>query len=621
MARVSNSSKLKELQGQLSSSQEWRNREQHDQLWKRMVNLYKGRHYTNKSKADRAVVNQAFATKNVISPSVAVNNPKFTVNARKPESAAQAVITETVLNYIWRTYKYQREFRLAVDDMLVVGHGWLKVGYKATKPPEGKVADEHADPDDASSEGIDDRDETIEGNIESEMYVPWDEDRPFVERVSFFDMFVDPHARHPKEMKWVAQRTRRLVSDVRVDSRYDKTARERANGRTHSNFDDSKDGRDDREIQSQAKPGAYCDVIEFYDLRRQEVSTFLMNDATDGSFLIKPKRIPYPFGHPFVMLRNYEVTDHFYPIGELEAIEVLQLELNATRTQMLNHRSKFARKYLYHADSYDETGLLALRSDEDNEMVPFQGDIQDMSNSVVAMPVQGTPPDFYNQSELIQADIDRISGVSDYMRGATANIRRTATEAAMIQDAQNARAADKLSNVEGALAEIGERLITLMQMYMTGEHVIRIVGISHPTWVKFDADYLQGEFDFEVEAGSTQPMNETFRQQQALQLVEAVGGLMSLGASIDPNRVALHVIRAFGIKDPDSYVAQQEMGMEDEGMEGEEMPPEEGMPPAGPPPGGAMPAAEFEPEQQINGIPQELVNQLVSKSGLAPRNG
>jgi len=621
MARVSNSSKLKELQGQLSSSQEWRNREQHDQLWKRMVNLYKGRHYTNKSKADRAVVNQAFATKNVISPSVAVNNPKFTVNARKPESAAQAVITETVLNYIWRTYKYQREFRLAVDDMLVVGHGWLKVGYKATKPPEGKVADEHADPDDASSEGIDDRDETIEGNIESEMYVPWDEDRPFVERVSFFDMFVDPHARHPKEMKWIAQRTRRLVSDVRVDSRYDKTARERANGRTHSNFDDSKDGRDDREIQSQAKPGAYCDVIEFYDLRRQEVSTFLMNDATDGSFLIKPKRIPYPFGHPFVMLRNYEVTDHFYPIGELEAIEVLQLELNATRTQMLNHRSKFARKYLYHADSYDETGLLALRSDEDNEMVPFQGDIQDMSNSVVAMPVQGTPPDFYNQSELIQADIDRISGVSDYMRGATANIRRTATEAAMIQDAQNARAADKLSNVEGALAEIGERLITLMQMYMTGEHVIRIVGISHPTWVKFDADYLQGEFDFEVEAGSTQPMNETFRQQQALQLVEAVGGLMSLGASIDPNRVALHVIRAFGIKDPDSYVAQQEMGMEDEGMEGEEMPPEEGMPPAGPPPGGAMPAAEFEPEQQINGIPQELVNQLVSKSGLAPRNG
>lgn len=615
MARISNQSKLKQLHGQLTESIQWRNKEAHDLLWKRMVNLYKGKHYTTDAKSDRAVINQAFATKNVISPSVSVNNPKFTVNARKPEAAAQAVVTETVLNYIWRTYKYQREFRLSVDDMLTVGHGWLKVGYKATKPPEGKKAYEWADDEEAEAEGIDDRDETVEGNIESEMYVPWDEDRPFVERISFFDMFVDPNARHPKEMKWIAQRTRRLVTDVRVDKRYDKIARERANGRTYSNFEEGKDGRDEPELNSETK-SAFCDVIEFYDLRRQEVSTFLMNDANEGMFLIKPKRIPYPFGHPFVMLRDYEVTDHFYPMGELEAIEVLQHELNATRTQMLNHRSKFARKYLVHMDSFDETGMRALRSDVDNEMVPFDGDITDMERAVVAMPVQGTPPDFYNQSDLIQSDIDRISGVSDYMRGSQANIRRTATEAAMIQDAQNARAADKLANIEGVLAEVGERLITLMQMYMTGEHVIRIVGVSAPTWVKFDADYIQGQFDFEVEAGSTQPQNETFRQQQALQMVEAVGGLMSMGAQIDMNQVALNVLRSFGIKDPDSYVVMQQPGME---QPGGPPPGPQGGPPMGAPQGG--PAMEPPPEESpIDGIPPDLVNQLMSTQGLNPRN-
>jgi hypothetical protein len=619
MARVSNTSKLKQLQAQLDESIQWRNRAAHDQLWKRMVNLYKGKHYTTDSKSDRAVINQAFATKNVISPSVAVNNPKFTVNARKPESAAQAVVTETVLNYVWRTYKYHREFRLAVDDMLTVGHGWLKVGYKATKPPEAKQAMEHAPDDEAEAEGIDDRDTDVEGNVESEMYVPWDEDRPFVERISFFDMFVDPHARHPKEMKWVAQRTRRLVTDVRVDSRYEKAARERANGKTYSNFEEGKDGRDDPELISEAR-SAFCDVIEFYDLRRQEVSTFLLHDSNEGNFLIKPKRIPYPFGHPFVMLRDYEVTDHFYPMGELEAIEVLQHELNATRTQMLNHRSKFARKYLVHMDSFDESGMKALRSDVDNEMVPFDGDIVDMERSVVAMPVQGTPPDFYNQSDLIQSDIDRISGVSDYMRGSQANIRRTATEAAMIQDAQNARAADKLSNIEGVLAEVGERLITLMQMYMTGEHVIRIVGVSAPTWVKFDADYLQGQFDFEVEAGSTQPQNETFRQQQAMQLVEAAGGLMSMGAQIDMTKIALQVLRSFGIKDPDSYVAMQPQG---DPMAEEGMPPEGGMPPEQgmmPPQQGMPQMGPMEEESPIEGIPPELVNQLMATQGLAPRN-
>lgn len=619
MAPPTMKSKLTQLQSQLTESQTWRQQGDKEALWKRMVSLYKGRHYKKKAESDRAVINVAFSTKNVIAPSVSVSNPKFTINARKPEAAAQAVVTEQVLNYVWRTYKYQREFRLAVDDMLTVGHGWIKVGYKATKAPEKKVA-EKSDPDNAESEGIDDRDGSIEGNVESELYVPWDEDRPFAERVSFFDMFVDPHARHPKEMKWVAQRTRRLTNDVKVDSRYDKTARERASGQHRSRFTDSgQDGRDEAEQTSETK-ASYTDVIEFYDLRRQEVSTFLAGDDEDGHFLIKPKKIPYPFGSPFVMLRDYEVIDHFYPMGELEAIEILQHELNATRTQMLNHRQKFARKYLYHEPSFDETAMKSLKSDVDNEMVPFDGDIGDMEHAVKAMPVQGTPPDFYNQSDLIQADIDRISGVSDYMRGSGTDIRRTATEAAMIQDAQNARAADKLDGIERTLAEIGERLIQLMQIYMTGEHVVRIVGMSQPTWVKFDSDYIQGQFDFEVEAGSTQPQNESFRQQQALQLVDA---MTPFGEFVNPMMLAQHVLRAFGIKDPGSY-------MMDPAGQGQGQAPPGGQPPGGAPPGGAPPGGgqmmsaptagvEQPAESPIEGIPAELVAQLVGKTGLNPR--
>lgn len=610
MARISNEAKLKHLSALLSEGVRHRESEGLETFWKRMVNLYRGKHYKTGTTADRAVVNQAFSTKNVISPSVAVNNPKFTIQARKPEAGPQAVITETVLNYLWRTYKYQRDFRLGVDDMLTIGHGWIKVGWKATKPPEVKVADpKNTDPESADSEGVDDR-ENVDGNVESELIVPWDEDRPFIERISPFDMFVDPHARHPKEMKWIAQRTRRPVNDVKVDERYEKAARLAANGKMSSAFDvESQDGRDDRAFPSESRT-AYCDVIEFYDLRRQEVSTFLA-DAQEGQFLIKPKRIPYPFGHPFVMLRDYEVMDNFYPMGELEAIEVLQHELNATRTQMLNHRSKFARKYLYHEPSFDDKALRALKSDVDNEMVPFDGDIAEMEGSVIAMPVQGTPPDFYNQSELIQADIDRISGVSDYMRGTAAMIRRTATEAAMIQDAQNARAADKLANIEGVLAEIGQRLIQLMQMYMTGEHVVRIVGVSAPTWVKFDADYIQGEFDFEVEAGSTQPMNETFRQQQALQLVDAIAGLTSLGAMIDPTMVALRVLRSFGVKDAESYLAAPPGAQP--GAPGME----QGMPPQGgpPAPGGMAPPEGGEPSI-VDGIPNELLRPIMGKTGL-----
>jgi hypothetical protein len=57
-------------------------------------------------------------------------------------------------------------------------------------------------------------------------------------------------------------------------------------------------------------------------------------------------------------------------MGELEAIEPLQMELNQTRTQMMNHRKRFSRKWLYKESAFDADGRSALESDEDNVMVP-----------------------------------------------------------------------------------------------------------------------------------------------------------------------------------------------------------------------------------------------------------
>ena len=93
----------------------------------------------------------------------------------------------------------------------------------------------------------------------------------------------------------------------------------------------------------------------------------------------------------------------------------------------------------------------------------------------------------------------------------------------MIQDAANSRAQDKMARIETFLGQLGERLIQLMQQYMTGEQVVRVVGpTAMPMWLTYDKDYIKGEFDFEVEAGSTQPQNETFRRQSAMQLVDAM---------------------------------------------------------------------------------------------------
>jgi len=599
---------------EIRRSKRWRS-DNYDDDWQRYCDMYRGRHYSRKVPGDQLIVNLVFSTINTIAPSVAVNNPKFVVNARKAEKAPHAIITEEVLNYLWRTYQYQPEFRLAVNDWLVVGHGWVKTGYKFVKPPEEKKTDPPSTSgptDSAADVGIDDR-EDVDGNVESEMYVY--DDRPFIERMSPFDMFVDPDARHPKEMCWIAQRVWRPVQNIRVDSRYSTSARQKVNGSSQSRWMAGDGDSDARTEQPDHGSRQYAEVIEFYDIIRGKVSTFALDsEDTDGSggFLIKPKPMPYAFGHPFVMLRSYELIDSFYTIGDVAQIESLQLELNETRNQMMNHRKRFQRKWLYEKDAFDRQGVLALESDIDNTMIPVTSD-GNPASVIAPLPAVITPTDFYDQSSMITNDIDRVSGVSDYQRGAAqTSIKRTATEAAMIQDAANSRAQDRLAKIETVLAEIGERIIGLMQQFMTGEQVARVVTMPGKIWVPYDKDYLSGEFDFEVAAGSTEPQNETFRRQSALQLVDASMPFLQMGVA-NPLGLYMYVLqKGFGVKDVGPLV-----------MRPEQAPPPEGEPNAQgmqPPPGEdqSAPPPMNSPTQNPNDAPGQFPPGEVPPPGPTP---
>ncbi len=421
---------------------------------------------------------------------------------------------------------------------------------------------------------------------------------------------------------------------MRSDRRYNRTARENVNAVSYSRY--SVDEPAHRKIND--KDEGYADIFEFYDLRNNTVSVF----AEGGeSFLIKPQQMPYAFGHPFVMLRNYDVPDQFYPIGDVEAIEPLQRELNATRTQMMNHRKKYARKYLFRETSIDANGRSAMESDEDNVMVPVIGDAP-LADVVQPFPALMNPPEFYNQSAMIEQDINTISGVAEFMRGSVSEIRRTATEVGLLQDAANARTADKLATVEAAIAGIGRKLLALSQQFLTGIQVARIIGRDgEPIWIKYDRDYIAGEFDFDVVGGSTMPNNESARRAQAAELVAAMMPFASAGI-VNMQKLGAYVLQnGFNVKDPEAFFIEPEPAPEEgpppQGGVPPGMPPEMmgGMPPMGPPPMGGGPGdvpldpalLELLMAQQMpagpgvpmgESIPPELLAMLMAAGGAMP---
>jgi len=220
-------------------------------------------------------------------------------------------------------------------------------------------------------------------------------------------------------------------------------------------------------------------------------------------------------------------------------------------------------------------------------------------------------PEIYNMSEIVEADINTVSGVSEYARGQMPEIRRTATEASIIADAGNARAADKLAIVEIGIGQIARRVIQLMQQFMTGEQMAQVSNRGESLFVKYARDDIVGEYDFSVEAGSTQPINDTIRKQQAVSLLNALAPLV--GTVIDPAALAKHVLtNGFGIKDPDKFLMQQQpQQVSGEGAPQGAAPgagPGAGqMPPGMPMPGGMQPEGAFAPS---GGVPPELLAQI-----------
>ena len=616
---------LSESRKRVRKCEQWRESENLDRTWRRLNDLYRGKHWpsTTVNNQDLISVNLAFSTVNVIAPSVAVNYPKVVVQANNAEDRDRAVFVEAVINHLWRHHDYRDPFRRAVKDFLIFGHGWIKVGWKFTEQEQSVTSVERdALIEQAMSEAGDfameapelagdlPTDEEIAANVpDTIMRVV--EDQPFVERISPFDVYVDPEATCMEDAKWIAQKMVRPLAMAKKDKRYKPSVRKRLSGSRSYNLYDS-NGYSEEKSQ-------YVDervtIWEFYNIVDNTLSVYAENG---DEYLVDPISMPYAYGQPFVMLRNYDVPDHFYPMGDLESIESLQLELDKTRSQLMNDRKRYARKYLYHERSFGPEGREALESDEDGRLVPVVDENKPLTEVVMPMPQIPISPEIYNYSNIIEDDINTVSGISEYARGAMPEIRRTATEASIIADAQNARAADKLAIIELCISRVARRVVQLMQQFMTGEQVARMsLRGGDNLWIPYSREEIVGEYDYSVQAGSTQPMNETIRKQQAISLMNAVAPM--IGTVIDPAAMAMHILETgFNISDPERFLMQQPPP--DVAAEDGQMPPEGGPPQGGPPPD--MAPAPMPPPPDMGafaptgGIPPELLAQLQGQMGM-----
>lgn len=546
---------------ELERSKEWRETEGHDDVWTDMVDLYRGESIfptAGRSSEDRIAINQAFSTINVIYPAVSVSRPEITVAANQPELETRAVFVQAMVNHQWERYRFQEPFRRAVKDSLIIGHGWCKMlwSYEETEKElteeEFALRFQTALIDEQALAAEEERDPVSDAELARQVISASKEtivDRPVMERISPHDMFVNPEATSLEDARWVAQRIVRHIDDVKTDPAYSRKARE--NAMPGLTLADPQYARHDENYKS----NELVEVFEFYDLARQTMCTFTAGAA---EYLIRPRKMPYAFGHPFEQIRNYEVPDHFYPMGDLEMIAPLVKELSKTRSEMMNHRARYARKYLARKAAISKSDLSKIASKRDGEVIFVEDDSVPLQDVIQPVNQIGMDPGLYNWSQAIENDIEDISGITEFMRGGGGQIRRTATEASLLQDAANVRTAEKLDRVETFIANLATKLLQINQQYVTGEQAAKVIGRDGANlWVPYTREDIKGQYEFRVEAGSTVPKNETFRRQSALGMLQAMGPFIQTG-QVNVEELLRVVLRdGFAIKNPEKFLAPQ----------------------------------------------------------------
>lgn len=536
-----------------------RSTERHE-IWKRSEAQYKGEHWRtphDDPMSDFVVVNMSFSTVNTIVPYVTGNSPNFLVSPFSRDATARNARTlQALLNAIWRqdSFAAQEAAETATFNALQYGDGYLQVGYDL---------------------------EEIRTDLGFDTVA-----KLWIDSVSPWDVWIDPSADGFHNARWIAKRLLMTRKQLEDDARY--TNITEGNVSFGAQMDINDERQDLRLLETTMDGSEYAELVEFWDLVNGHTITF-----SDGEF---PLRVLEDIGGiPLVQMGNYPLPKTPYHMGELEQLWGLQKELNKTRSQMMTHRNRQVQKYVSRRGALDTAAKNALQSSVVNDVVTVDGDMP-LDQIIHPLQVANLTADVYAMSDIILRDIYEISGVNEYLRGATPAIRRTATEATIIEGASNVKSQHKLRMVEKALRKVGRIMLQTagdvfpstdfseVDFYISGreaealnraeaaEAVTALGAIGappeemspflSPSFTQSDVlltptpETFEGEYEVDVEQSSTELRNPVLREQKFREMVVTVASMYELlqlaGVPINLKRLLELWFEAAGVDDVES---------------------------------------------------------------------
>lgn len=554
---------VKMWQERIKKSLEWR--KPWEVKWERYIDYLQNKFLNVAQEDDFIGVNLVHPMVRVIIPGIYSKNPDVVVIPRRKEFKATAALMQLLIRYLLKELDVKKEVKLAILDAILIGHAWIKTGFATQfevieKEQEAKQTLIQFAMTLTGIKPPDDYGDLQEENRQSYAAAPNEKivgERPWALRSSPFDMVVPAYTRRPEEMPWIAERIIFAMEDVFSNPNLDVPAGIKpsmdieqllkARGQRGTSGITQTDPTTDKDLN-------YKIFYEVWDLRASCVH-MIADDADDHCYSSKENEYGFlESRHPWVTLRFNEVPDQFYPMSDVEPWEAQIDELNKTRSQMMNHRKRYNRRYLYREGAITEENLKKLEAGEDGTLIPVEDDDKTLDNIILPVKDAPLPAEVYGIERLIKQDITEISGVTGYQKGNVAAGAKTATEAAIVESQSRSRNEERLDVVSDFANRIAKNLGHICQKFMTREMVFPIVGGDAIDWIEIKSEKdIQGDFLYDTIYGSSLTINPDVDRQQFIEFYKMTAN----DPYYDQVKIRLELNRKFRLVGPEDYLNAQ----------------------------------------------------------------
>lgn len=393
---------------------------------------------------------------------------------------------------------------------------------------------------------------------------------PGFEAVDIYDFFWDPSAKDMQTCDYVifrAWRSMRYIKDQVSAGNWEELDLERVKGMAAST------DRGSIWAERQAAAGisdadigttGLHEVLQYHD--RDRVITVL-----DRALVVQEGENPFDHGDlPFQIFRPTPVPNEFVGIGEIEPITHLQYELNTMRGQRRDAATVALKRGYFIQRGAVEPEDWVMGPDA---VVPTNFDPRE---SVFAMPIHDLPASSISEEEALKTDIVLTSGISESVAGTdTPSSSETATGRQLVQAQADLRIKQKSKNLVAELIRpAAAQTLDNYRQKVRKKRTLRVDDPTTPTgysFIEIGPKDFAADLEIMPEGGSVEPDSKAQKVADAIQMTQALAPFIE---RLDETQVLKHLLRSFGVPQPESWIRDAEAqpvqeDQEEQGQEGE----------------------------------------------------